>query len=103
MPAQEVFESIGAKKPSSTELQLAEQLIAKHTVKKFDITDFKDTFAEKLKKAIRQYKNAKPTKKKTLKKVVTPKKETLAGVLRESLRKPKTTHAHGIHAKKRKP
>jgi DNA end-binding protein Ku len=103
VPTKEIFKSVATKKPSSAELKLAAQLIAKHTVKKFDISDFKDTFAEKLKKAIRQQRHAKSSKKKTHKKeVVMPKKATLIGALRESIRRPKISHGHAIHAKKRR-
>jgi DNA end-binding protein Ku len=61
-------------KISSQELKLAEQLIKKLDRKTFDITDFKDTFADKLKRKI-----------KSVKKGIKPKKG------KEKIEKAKTT------------
>jgi DNA end-binding protein Ku len=71
------------------ELALAEQLIAKLTVKKFDISTYKDSFIEQLKAHIKQ---AEKSKKKTAskvtrtKKTISRKKSTLLTHLQESLR-----------------
>ncbi|HZW61645.1 MAG TPA: Ku protein [Candidatus Babeliales bacterium] len=47
---------------SANELKLAKQLIDQLTKKKFDITNFKDTFAEELKKLVKQKKEGKVVK-----------------------------------------
>jgi len=71
-------------KLNATELKLAQDFIKKLSVKKFDITDFKDTFAQEIKKLLKQ--KAKKGRK-TKVKVVTPrkKKSTLVESLRTSL------------------
>lgn len=73
-------------KLNATELKLALEFIGKLSVKKFDITPFKDTFAQEIKKRLRE----KPTKKKrtSAKKVAAPKikkKPTLTESLRSSI------------------
>lgn len=76
-------------KPTKEELDLALLLINKFTHKKFDLSKYKDTFVEKLKKAI---KSGKQIKKKTVavkksQKAGKKKAEsTLASTLKESLR-----------------
>ena len=52
------------KQISAAELKLAEQLIDQITVKKFNLAQFKDTFAEQLKAAIKKSKKEKITGKK---------------------------------------
>ncbi len=81
-----------AKKIDVKEVQLAEQLIDKLTVKKFNLAQFKDTFAEQLKKAIKAGKKEKfagTKKKKTKEKATTiakkQKDKTLLTALRASL------------------
>lgn len=73
-------------KLNATELKLAQEFIQKLSVKKFDITAFKDTFAQEIKKRLRE----KPSKKKksAAKKVIQPKvhkKPTLTESLRSSI------------------
>lgn len=73
-------------KLNATELKLAQEFIEKLSVKKFDITAFKDTFAQEIKKRLRE----KPTKKKKspTKKIATSKikkKPTLTESLRSSI------------------
>jgi DNA end-binding protein Ku len=80
-----------AKKLAPSEIALAKQLIDKLTVKKFNLAQFKDTFAEQLKAAIKKSKKEKivAQKKKTKKESVRiSKKEkevNLATALRASL------------------
>lgn len=100
VPTKEIFQ-VKHKKASVTELKLAKQLIAQGTVKEFDISVFKDSFAEKLKKAIKEQKHAKPTKK-SVRKTKKPEKESLVSSLRASILKHKKTPEASIHAKKRK-
>lgn len=69
-------------KPSREDLTLALQLINKLTRKKFDVTKYKDTFIESLKKAIKTAKKGKKIKA-TQKK--THKKESLRASLQASL------------------
>lgn len=80
---------IGAQaKINPAELKLANQLIDKLTVKKFDLSQFKDTFAQQLKEAIKKGKKAKPSKAKKEKEVAIPRKrkeEPLLSHLRASL------------------
>lgn len=78
-------------KLDAKEVKLAEQLIDKLTVKKFNLGQFKDTFAEQLKKAIKTSKKEKiasAKKKKSKKPAALPKQEkekTLLTALRASL------------------
>ena len=51
--------NLGASKISSAEIVLAKQLIDKLTVKNFNLAQFKDTFAEQLKAAIKKSKREK--------------------------------------------
>lgn len=79
------------KKLSPAEIALAKQLIDKLTVKKFNLTQFKDTFAEQLKAVLKKSKKEKilKTKKPSEKSVVVKKKKekepSLATALRASL------------------
>lgn len=71
---------------SSHELTLAKQLINQRTVDRFDISHYKDSFAQELKKIIKQKKQGKTIKIKTMKKLQKAKKETsLADMLKASL------------------
>ena len=83
-------------KVNPTELKLAEQFINKLAVKTFDITRFKDTFAQEIKKLLKQR-----TKKGTTKaKIIKPrKKPTLSEALRASIEQPRTRAV--AYAKKR--
>lgn len=72
---------------SKDEIRLAEQLIAQMTKKHFDVTHYKDTFVEQLKKELKSKK--KPGAKAVAKSRTKPKKEEdLVSMLRTSLRKP---------------
>lgn len=80
---------------TKSEVTLAKQLIAKMTKKKFDISKYKDTFIEKLKKSLKTKKPTRPqgdakksTKKEVEKTVRTPHKEDLITALRTSLHMP---------------
>jgi DNA end-binding protein Ku len=72
-------------KPSSAELKLAKQLIDTLSKSKFDITKFKDTYAENLKKLIKQ-KSKNKGKNKQVKLPAQPKRLTKAHSLMDSLR-----------------
>ncbi len=100
VPTKEIFAAAKIKKPSATELKLAKQLIAQHTAKTFDISIFKDSFAEKLKKAIKESKHKK-TRRKSTRAVSKPKKESLSETLKASIKRRKPTESVAIHAKKR--
>lgn len=80
-----------APKISKQEQSLAQLLIKQLTKKKFDLSRYHDSFKEKLEKAIKESKKAKPQKK-TLKKKRMPAKRkpssTLITALRGSLKKP---------------
>ncbi len=78
------MEEIAAPKLEARELKLAELLITKLTKKKFDINQFKDTFATELVKKIQQMKKGVviPEKKKEIKK---PKAVSLVKALEASL------------------
>jgi len=98
--------NLGAvKKLSPAEITLAKQLIDKLTVKKFNLTQFKDTFAEQLKAVLKKSKREKILgKKKVKEKPVVNKKEktpNLATALRASLIAP-GRGGHVAHAKKRR-
>lgn len=99
VPSKEIFQS-KAKKPSTTELKLAKQLITQNSVKIFNISPFKDSFIEKLKRAIKTSKRVRPIKKGGPKKR-TPQAESLTSALKASIthRKP-ATHERAVHAKK---
>jgi len=86
-------------KTNPTELKLAQEIVQKLSVKKFDITEFKDTFAQEIKKML----SKKTSKAKAVTKKVAPKrtvkKPSLVESLRESVR---TAHRQPVaHAKKR--
>lgn len=77
------------------ELKLANQLIDQLTVKTFKLEQFKDTFAQALKEAIRKSKNQKSRKKvkeKTAPKVKKEKEGSLSHALRASLIAPTRHH-----------
>lgn len=88
------------------ELKLAQELINKLTKKTFDLSLFKDSFAEQLKKAIAAEKTKKEVHKKTAPSKKSVKKETdLIQMLKASLKKPRTrttTHSETAHAKSKK-
>jgi DNA end-binding protein Ku len=101
VPSKEIFQS-KAKKPSASELKLAKQLITQNSSKKFDISPFKDSFIEKLKKAIKTSKRVRPSKK-GVRKERKSHAESLTSALKASIahRKP-VTHERSIHVKKSK-
>lgn len=78
-------------KIDKAELQLAEKLIAQLTKKKFNLSTYKDTFAEELAKAIKKGKKEKVVSDKVgkSKKVKKEKKSDLVGMLKKSLVVPK--------------
>lgn len=88
---QEVPNLGAGKKLSTAEIALAKQLIDKLTVKKFNLAQFKDTFAEQLKAVLKKSKKEKIlAQKKKKKEKVAPvakkkKEENLATALRASL------------------
>lgn len=85
----ESLEASAHVKVTPAELQLAEELIKKLAVKKFDMSQFKDTFAQKLKAFLE-----KPPKKsaaKKTKKAPRKKPSSLAESLRASLQKKPTS------------
>lgn len=75
----------GKTKVDPKELKLAQDLISKLSVKKFDMSKFKDTFAQQLKKLLKQSKSKKATKTKPMKKRVERKKPTIVDALKASL------------------
>ncbi len=85
-------------KINSAELKLAQQMIQKLSVKKFDISQFKDTFAQKIKKMLEQ--KTKKIKRTRKKEIVDDsiKKGSLSHALRESIKKIKHPV---VYAKKR--
>ena len=93
------------KKPdlSSAELKLAKQIIDQLSVKKFDLKKYKDTFAQRLEKAIQESKKVKPKAKaaKRKEKKITPHEKTLLATLKASLRKPNKHKEPVAHAKSR--
>lgn len=99
------LQDIESKKINPAELKLAMQLVNQLTVKKFNISEFKDTFAQQLKEEIKKgTKGKKPSRKKE--KEVTGKKKkeepsTLAARLKASLRAP-GREAEVAHAKSAK-
>lgn len=86
-PIKEAFEF---KQPIITkkELDLAYKLIGHLTEKKFNLTKYKDEFAEKLKKALKTKKRERPAKKPAPTKRKKGPKEDLSALLQESLRAP---------------
>lgn len=80
------------KQLSASELKLAQDLIAALSQKKFDITQFKDTFAQQLKAALRSAQKQKVIKKKKEKEIASVKKQkdesSLMTALRASLKAP---------------
>jgi DNA end-binding protein Ku len=70
---------------NQAELNLAKTLINKLTKKKFDISQFKDTFAQKLKKRIEQSKKGKKIKKEKTTSQKRTKQEPLLSALKASL------------------
>ncbi len=93
-------------KMSAQELKLADQLIKQLTRKKFDLTQFKDTFKEKLTaalKAQKKMKGKKPAKKVTAKKPAKQKETSLTTALRASLhKKPRSTSRPVAYARGKK-
>lgn len=85
-----------------TELKLAQEFINKLSVKKFDITKFKDTFAQQLKLLLKK-KPKKASKAKKPVKTLKKKKPSLEDSLKESLRHidHRKTSRPAIHAKKK--
>jgi DNA end-binding protein Ku len=93
------------KKLEAAELKLATQLIDQLTVKKFDLAQFKDTFAEQLKAAIKKGKKEKVSAKGKEKEKPRKKKEsdkTLITALRASLTAPGRSSGALAHAKRGK-
>lgn len=84
----EVPNTGSSKKLSSAEIMLAKQLIDKLTVKKFNLAQFKDTFAEQLKVLLKKSKKEKilSQKKKTKEKLVRVSKKEKAPNLAIALR-----------------
>jgi DNA end-binding protein Ku len=90
-------------KVANSEVKLASLLIAQMTTKKFDMSAYKDTYAEQLMKALKSKKKpAKTIKKSTVK----HKKSDLESLLRGSLEKKEVTrpaaYASASHRKKSK-
>lgn len=79
-------------KLTASELKLAQDLIAALSQKKFDVTKFKDTFAQQLKAALKSAKKEKVIKKKKEKEIAPVKKQkdesSLMTALRASLKAP---------------
>lgn len=75
---------------SNSELNLAQELIKKLTKKKFDLSKYKDTFKERLEKALKSAKKGKYKKitKKSEPISKRPKEKSFESILRASLRKP---------------
>ncbi len=73
-------------KATKEELDLALLLINKLTHKKFDLSKYRDTFVEKLKKALKSSKTTKQPKTKKSTKEKVSKEKSLAASLKESLR-----------------
>lgn len=79
------------KRLETSELRLAQDLIAALSKKKFDLSQFKDTFAQELKAALKSTKKEKVTKKRKEKSVEKPKatkESSLMTALRASLKAP---------------
>lgn len=102
VPSKEIFQAVKAKKPSATELKLAKQLIAQNTAKEFNIAPFKDSFIEKLKRAIKTSKHKKPSTRGTAKKT-RARAENLTSALKASiLHRRNSESERAVHAKKHK-
>lgn len=71
--------------PTQEELSLAFLLIDKLTHKKFDLSKYKDTYVEKLKKALADLQKGKKLKKPSQKKEKKSKEQSLTAALKESL------------------
>jgi DNA end-binding protein Ku len=99
--SKEIFKT-KAKKTSASELKLAKQLITQNSSKTFNISPFKDSFIERLKKAIKTTKRVRPSKK-GVRKERKSHAESLTSALKASIahRKPET-HERAVHAKKSK-
>ena len=102
---QEVPNLKAPQKFEAAELKLAKQLIDQLTVKKFNLAQFKDTFAQQLKAAIKKGKKEKiSTKEKEKTKVKKKKEESLITALRASLIAPgrggAVAHAKGAKSAK---
>jgi DNA end-binding protein Ku len=78
-------------KVDAKELKLAQELIQKLSVKTFDMSKFKDTFAQQLKKLIKQLGSKKTKKTQPMKKRVIRKKPTIADALKASLEEKRIT------------
>jgi len=98
--------TIDQKKPATTtqELALAEKLIKQFTRKKFDLSQFKDTFKNKLTEMIKaQKKTGKKIAKKIVQKKANDKEAPLLSALRASLHKrPKPTSQSTVYARSKK-
>jgi DNA end-binding protein Ku len=94
---------MGTAKVDAQELKLALQLIDQLSVKKFNLGQFKDTFAQNLLAAIKKGKRGKRLSKKEAAQPKTKKKETtLLTRLRSSLRAPSATSATVAYARGKK-
>jgi len=108
-PIAEVPNLAKQKKLDQSELKLALELINKLTTKKFNLSAFKDTFAQQLKEAIKKGKKEKIRVKKSKKQPVEHKKKvketSLSSALRASLIAPARTgsvaYARGAKSKRR--
>ncbi|MCL5875794.1 MAG: Ku protein [Candidatus Dependentiae bacterium] len=91
------------KKPTlgDKELKLAQQIIHQLSEKKFDLKKYKDTFAQRLEKAIKESKKIKPKTTKRKEKKITPHEKTLLAMLKASLHKPSKYKAPVAIAKSR--
>lgn len=90
-------------KLSAAELKLANQLIDSLTIKKFDLSKYKDTFKHRLEKAIKAQKKSKRAAKATKKTKTHPvKAEKLMAALQASLKKHKGTRQPVARAKSRR-
>jgi DNA end-binding protein Ku len=86
-------------KVNTAELSLAKELIKKLTKKKFDLSKFKDTFIQQLKKAIASAKKTKKGRATKIKVTRKPKKEkALVSMLKQSLKKPSRSKPTGATA-----
>ena len=101
VPSKKIFQS-KAKKPSATELKLAKQLITQNSAKDFNITHFKDSFIQKLKRAIKASSHRRAAKKVTHK-GRKPHAESLTTALKASIvhKRKSAEHTRAIHVKKR--
>lgn len=96
-----LFTTAVAHQPSAAELRLATELIRNNTVKKFDITMFKDTFAQKLAHAIAQQQKGTKSLQPISKKAVKKPEESLVNLLKASIEQPKPAKTAAKKAKKR--